>query len=42
MTAPGMDRLVSPEAPLDLIANDLVFGEGPAREAVGAIRVAPE
>ena len=29
MTAPGIERLVSPEAPLDLIAHDLIFGEGP-------------
>ena len=29
MTAPGIERLVSHDAPLDLIANDLYFGEGP-------------
>ena len=29
MTAPGIDRLVAYDAPLDLIAHDLVFGEGP-------------
>jgi gluconolactonase len=29
MTAPGIERLVSHDAPLDLIANDLIFGEGP-------------
>ncbi|MEN3353671.1 MAG: gluconolactonase [Betaproteobacteria bacterium] len=29
MSAPGIERLVSPDAPLDLIANDLTFGEGP-------------
>jgi gluconolactonase len=29
MTVPGIDRLVSHDAPLDLIANDLLFGEGP-------------
>jgi gluconolactonase len=29
MTAPGIDRLVTGDAPLDLIANDLYFGEGP-------------
>src|SRR2546423_7886471 len=37
MTAPGIDRLVSHDAPLDLIANDLVFGDGPlwnTRESV--------
>jgi hypothetical protein len=28
MTASGIDRLVSHDAPLDLIANDLMFGEG--------------
>jgi hypothetical protein len=31
MTAPGIERLVSHAAPLDLIANDLYFGEGPHR-----------
>ena len=29
MTAPGFERLVSEDAPLDLIAHDLIFGEGP-------------
>ena len=29
MTAPRIDRLISHDAPLDLIANDLLFGEGP-------------
>jgi gluconolactonase len=29
MTAPGIERLIAPQAPLDLIANDLSFGEGP-------------
>lgn len=29
MTAPGIARLVSPDAPLDLLCNDLMFGEGP-------------
>ena len=29
MSSPGIDRLVSHDAPLDLIANDLIFGEGP-------------
>lgn len=29
MAAPGFDRLVSRDSPLDLIAHDLTFGEGP-------------
>jgi gluconolactonase len=29
MTSPGIDRLVSEDAPLDTIAHDLLFGEGP-------------
>jgi len=29
MTAPGFERLLSADAPLDLIAHDLIFGEGP-------------
>ena len=29
MTTPGMARLVSHDAPLDLLCNDLLFGEGP-------------
>src|SRR5687767_15497242 len=29
MAAPGIERLVSEDAPLDTIANDLKFGEGP-------------
>jgi len=31
MTAPGIDRLVSHDAPLDLIAHDLTFGHEVAR-----------
>jgi sugar lactone lactonase YvrE len=29
MSAPGIERLVSRDAPLDLIANDLIFDEDP-------------
>ena len=29
MSVPAIDRLVSGDTPLDLIANDLIFGEGP-------------
>lgn len=29
MTAAGIERLIASRAPLDLIANDLIFGEGP-------------
>ena len=29
MTAPGIDAIVTHDAPLDLIAHDLLFGEGP-------------